>query len=208
MKLNRTFSLVIIAGIAIILLIILVVFIPSRGDQASNPTLTPSLTIFKTNTPLPTATIIPTQLPTNTPTLIPPTIAPTATATFTPTATPTLTLVPTLAPTLAPSALSQPTSTQSPPSSFGFTLLYSSPSIFVGGTAQVTISTAPGASCALTVYDPRGQISEAPGLGSKKAGVDGRCTWIWTVSHSDFKGTGFFKVDANGMTQTFVYTLQ
>jgi hypothetical protein len=206
MKRTHTILLACIGAIAIILFAVLVIFIPSRTDQASDPTFTPTAPtaspigiVAKTNTRAPTATTLPTATLT-TPTRAP-TIAPTNTATLIPTAT--LTPIPTLPIPLSP-IVSQPT----PTAPIGFTLRYLTPSTYVGGTAQATISTVPGASCQITVYDPRGKISEAVGLAPKNAGVDGMCTWIWVVSPSDFKGTGYVKIDANSMTQTFVYILQ
>jgi hypothetical protein len=201
MKRTRTILIALTGAVAIIMLAALVIFIPSRTDQASNPTYTPTvLFIAKTNTRAPTATIPPTSTPTVPPTRAP-TIAPTNTVTLIPTAT--LTLIPTLPIPLSPIG-PQPT----PTAPIGFTVRYITPSTYVGGTVQVTISTAPGAACEITVYDPRGKILQAAGLASKNAGVDGQCTWIWVEPSSDFKGTGYIKIAANGMTQTFVYTLQ
>ena len=88
----------------------------------------------------------------------------------------------------------------------GFYLLYLTPVMVTGTTGQVTISTAPGAACKITVYDLRANIAQAQGLESKTAGVDGICTWIWTVTHTNFPGTGYVKINSNGMMQTFVFT--
>jgi hypothetical protein len=219
MKLSRPFGIVLAAGIGVILVVLVVVVLafPSSNLPAT-PTIFPTLNVIRTSTRESSPVAAPTKNPTRTPTnaaVLAATTAPTAAATLTPTtamtftatATPSRTAVPTLAAVL-PNPVSQATATAGIPSSIGFSLLYSTPVTTIGGTTQVTISTTPGVDCTLTVYDPRGRILQASGMEAKKAGVDGRCTWIWVMPTTEFKGTGYYRINANGMTQTFIFTLQ
>ena len=49
-----------------------------------------------------------------------------------------------------------------------------------GSTAKLTVKTAPGALCTITVYYKSG-ASEAAGLGDQTAGSSGTVTWRWKV---------------------------
>lgn len=61
-------------------------------------------------------------------------------------------------------------------------------------TASVTIKTASGAQCMIAVYYPSG-ISEAKGLGPKKANSSGVITWKWQVGGNTSKGTHQIDID-------------
>ena len=57
-----------------------------------------------------------------------------------------------------------------------------------GSTAKLTIKTAPGAACTITVYYKSGP-SEAAGLGPQTASRDGTATWRWKVGARTTPGT-------------------
>jgi competence protein ComEC len=56
-----------------------------------------------------------------------------------------------------------------------------------GSTAKLTIKSAPGADCTITVYYKSGP-SEAAGLGPQTAGSDGTATWQWKVGDRTASG--------------------
>ena len=96
MKLSRLVRFAILGGLGVIIvaLVILLVFIPSQNDQASNPTYTPTIFVLPTNTRLPRPTNSPTPIATSAPTQAP-TSAPTIAPTSLPSATATATVIPT-----------------------------------------------------------------------------------------------------------------
>lgn len=65
-----------------------------------------------------------------------------------------------------------------------------------GGQASLTIKTAPGAACTITVYYKSG-ASQAQGLGPQTANNDGNVTWGWKVGTRTTPGTWRIVVTAN-----------
>jgi len=59
--------------------------------------------------------------------------------------------------------------------------------ISAGSTATLTIQTAPGANCSITVYYKSG-ASQAAGLGQQTADASGQVTWSWKVGSRTAKG--------------------
>jgi hypothetical protein len=80
-----------------------------------------------------------------------------------------------------------------------------------GSTASLTIKTAPGAQCTITVLYKSGPSSSA-GLGPQTAGADAMVTWSWKVSSSTTPGTWSITVTAesgggsNSLTISFQVT--
>ena len=65
-----------------------------------------------------------------------------------------------------------------------------------GSTATLTIKTAPGAACTITVYYKSG-ASQAAGLGPQTAGSDGTATWRWKVGSQTTPGSWHITVTAD-----------
>ena len=68
--------------------------------------------------------------------------------------------------------------------------------ILHGKSAALTIQTAPGASCQITVSYKSGP-SKAKDLDTKTADSSGQCSWTWTVGASTTPGTWSISVSAN-----------
>ncbi len=75
--------------------------------------------------------------------------------------------------------------------------------IGAGSTANLTVKTAPGANCTITVYYKSG-ASKAAGLGDQTASESGAATWKWKVSAGTTKGVWKIVVtaEAGGQEQT------
>ncbi len=117
----------------------------------------------------------------------PPTSKPASTATVKPTA------VPVAQPTAAP----QPTAVPPPPvSGLGIEVMSLTSPINAGAYATLTIRTAPGAACTITVYYKSG-ASEAAGLGPQNADGNGTATWQWKVGTRTTPGTWRIVVTAS-----------
>ena len=98
-----------------------------------------------------------------------PTISPTITDTITPTITDTI----------------EPTSTEMPGLSISLVSLTNP--IPPGGQARMSITTTPGANCAITVIF-KSVSSQAAGLGPQAAGSDGSCSWSWKIGSRTTEG--------------------
>ncbi len=72
----------------------------------------------------------------------------------------------------------------------------------LGGTASVSVQTAPGAMCTLVYVTPSGSISTAQGVGSKYADANGQAYWSWKIATSTHAGTGTVRVTCGGVTIT------
>lgn len=76
-----------------------------------------------------------------------------------------------------------------------------------GSTATLTVRTAPGAQCSISVQYATG-ASHAAGLNPEAAGQDGTCTWSWKVSEETDAGTWSVTVTAGGASQTYPFVVQ
>jgi hypothetical protein len=131
-----------------------------------------------------------------------PTSLPSATPTVTASATATQTAVPTLAATSA----SQPTKSIMP-EVYGFTPLFISDTIYAGGAGYASIQTINGAKCTISVYNPRENFVMVNGPQAQTAGFDGVCAWKWVTPATVNHGMGYIKIESNGMSRTFLFTI-
>lgn len=110
-------------------------------------------------------------------------------------AVPTLAAVaPTVAPTLTNTpvvAIVLPTSTTAPAAPQTVLVITKQPgTVSAGGNASVSVKTAPGASCSITVRYASGNNSTASGLAPKTADASGSVTWMWKVGAKTGPGDG------------------
>jgi hypothetical protein len=64
----------------------------------------------------------------------------------------------------------------------------------VGDYAQVSLKTDPGAHCELSYITPKGNLSEADGLGAILADGNGICAWKWQIYPRTNPGMGTLSI--------------
>lgn len=69
-----------------------------------------------------------------------------------------------------------------------------------GGTAAVSVQTAPFASCTIEYITPAGTRSVAQGLVPRTADAQGRASWSWVIGTATRPGTGTVTVTCNGVS--------
>lgn len=92
---------------------------------------------------------------------------------------------PTAQPIAEPTPTEEPEPTAKP---LSVKVVKQTKSVRRNGTASVTIKTSKGAKCDIDVHYATA-ISEAKGLGDKKANADGQVTWKWKVGGKTTLGT-------------------
>ena len=112
-------------------------------------------------------------------------------------------------PTAVPVQPSAPTmAATQPAAASGFTVLALTSPVRVGSKATLQIQTAPGASCFLTYFTPKGNKSTAQGLGATTANGSGMCAWTWNIGSGTTPGTGTLAVTTNGVTRSIPIVIQ
>lgn len=69
-----------------------------------------------------------------------------------------------------------------------------------GGTAQVTVQTAPGATCSIQYITPAGTNSTARGLETRTATTSGQVSWSWVIGSNTRAGMGMVTVTCGGVS--------
>lgn len=76
-----------------------------------------------------------------------------------------------------------------------------------GSTADVIVSTSPGAECTITYVTPDGAEEEVRGLEPKTASGNGRVSWGWKIDPDTTPGDGTVTVTCNGESAETTLTI-
>ncbi|MGD9094191.1 MAG: hypothetical protein PVF74_15190 [Anaerolineales bacterium] len=117
-------------------------------------------------------------------------LTPIPTATIAPASTPTIKVAP--SPTITP---------------IGFELTSMTSTVERGEVASVTIQTAPEKICTLNYYTPKGELSDAQGLGRKTSDIFGICSWAWRISPGATVGDGMVEIIVHDVVLTYTISI-
>jgi len=72
-----------------------------------------------------------------------------------------------------------------------------------GSDAEVSVSTISGKMCFLTYITPKGNVSEADGLGATTANSEGQCYWKWHISAQTSPGKGTVSIKMGDIERSY-----
>lgn len=84
-----------------------------------------------------------------------------------------------------------------------FELISMTEHVRCGSDAEVSVSTISGTMCFLAYTTPKGNVSEADGLGATTANSEGRCYWKWHISARTGPGKGTVSIKIGDVERSY-----